>query len=370
MILRKIKNSRTSSKVSKLLIGTTLALSLFAQVPILTSANTDNIKVYINDELFPYKNKSVIKNDRTYIPVREITESLGAHVWWNGDSSTVGISKNGTDVSFIVGSSLARVNGNQVKMDRSFIIDGVTRVPLRFLSETLGMDVSWDHKTRSVFIYEDGTITRNIPQAATYVSAPDSTTVSYKKHTVQSGDNIWNLGIKYGVPMNELLELNNLTSTSPLSIGQTVLIPVRNIPVQERKSEKHGEYLDWWTEAQYMFSIGKIGTVTDFETGISFQVKRTIGANHADCEPLTAKDTEIAKKIWGGFNWNVRPVIVEIDGRKIAASMSFMPHDVQYITNNNFEGHFDIHFKNSTRHKDGLIDGNHQTKIKIAAGLN
>ncbi|MCR3921635.1 MAG: hypothetical protein NUK65_03840 [Firmicutes bacterium] len=41
-------------------------------------------------------------------------------------------------------------------------------------------------------------------------------------------------------------------------------------------------------------------------------------------------------------------VIVEVNGRQIAASASTMPHDIQSITDNGFEGHFDIHFLNST----------------------
>lgn len=194
-------------------------------------------------------------------------------------------------------------------------------------------------------------------------------TVSYRTHTVVSGDNIWNLSVKYGIPQAELLRANKLTTSSRLSIGQKLTIPVHQIAVQETVSERHGEYLDWWTEAQYVFPIGKTVTITDFQTGKSFKIKRTIGANHADCETVTTADTTIAKGIWGGFSWSTRPVIVEVDGRKIAASMSFAPHDVDYISNNGITGHFDIHFKNSTRHKDGQIDSSHQDKVKIAAGL-
>jgi len=99
-------------------------------------------------------------------------------------------------------------------------------------------------------------------------------------------------------------------------------------------------------------------------------VKRTIGANHADCEPLTANDAAIMKEVWGGsYSWKERAVIVEVDGRKIAASMASMPHDIQYITNNNFDGHFDIHFRNSTRHSDGKISESHQKQVRIAAGI-
>jgi hypothetical protein len=49
--------------------------------------------------------------------------------------------------------------------------------------------------------------------------------------------------------------------------------------------------------------------------------------------------------------------------------MSFMPHDVQYITNNGITGHFDVYFGNSTRHKDGKTDASHQLQIERAAGV-
>lgn len=207
------------------------------------------------------------------------------------------------------------------------------------------------------------------PETGDHTLETKENTVSYRTHTVVSGDNIWNLSVKYGIPQAELLRVNKLTTSSRLSIGQKLTIPVHQIAIQETVSERHGEYLDWWTEAQYVFPIGKTVTITDFQTGKSFKIKRTIGANHADCETVTTADTTIAKGIWGGFSWSTRAVIVEVDGRKIAASMSFAPHDVDYINNNGITGHFDVHFKNSSRHKDGQIDSSHQEKVKIAAGL-
>ncbi|MBE4907097.1 LysM peptidoglycan-binding domain-containing protein [Bacillus luteolus] len=197
---------------------------------------------------------------------------------------------------------------------------------------------------------------------------PSLTSKTYISHTVSQGDTIWGLSVKYGIPQSELLKDNSLTTQSVLRIGQQLRIPQYQIAVKETPTLNHGEYVDWWTEAQYLFPIGAVATVTDFQTGVSFKVKRTIGANHADCEPLTATDTEIAKGLWGGFSWKERAVVVDVNGRKLAASMSFMPHDVQYITNNNFNGHFDIHFNNSTRHIDGKIDVAHQEQIRIAAG--
>jgi LysM repeat protein len=203
-------------------------------------------------------------------------------------------------------------------------------------------------------------------------NAPNQTgvnTITYTTHTVVSGDNIWNLSIQYGIPQTELLRTNNLTANSSLSIGQKLTIPVHHIGVKEVVSARHGEFLDWFTEAQYVFPIGKTATVTDFETGRSFKIKRTVGSGHADSETLTVTDTNIAKSIWGGFSWTPRAVIVEVDGRRLAASMDFMPHDVQFITNNGITGHFCIHFSNSIRHVDGRPNAQHQAQVERAAGL-
>jgi LysM repeat protein len=194
--------------------------------------------------------------------------------------------------------------------------------------------------------------------------------VTYITHTVQPGETAWGIAMRYGIPQYELLKVNGLTESSVLSIGQKLKVPVYNIPVKPTPGPQYGEYLDWWTEAQYVFPIGKTARVRDFVTGKTFNIRRSIGANHADCEPLTASDATIMRNLWGGnYSWVTRAAIVEVDGRKIAASVTSMPHGVAYITNNNFGGHFDIHFLNSTRHSDGQIDPYHQEKVKIAAGI-
>ncbi|WP_078380479.1 LysM peptidoglycan-binding domain-containing protein [Sutcliffiella halmapala] len=197
----------------------------------------------------------------------------------------------------------------------------------------------------------------------------NSNTLTFTSYRVVSGDTLWGLSVRYGLPQSELMRANNLTNSSVLTIGQMLTIPVHHIAVKSTVSEKHGELLDWWTEAQYVFSIGKTAKVTDFATGKSFYIKRTIGANHADSETVSVIDTEIAKSIWGGFSWTPRAVIVEVDGRKLAGSMSFMPHDVEYIANNGITGHFDVYFSNSTRHKDGMPDPTHQLQVERAAGI-
>ncbi|KPU44796.1 D-gamma-glutamyl-meso-diaminopimelic acid endopeptidase CwlS precursor [Oxobacter pfennigii] len=218
--------------------------------------------------------------------------------------------------------------------------------------------------------------------------------ITYTNYTVQKGDILWNIADKFGIPLTELLQANNLSQSSMLNINDVLKIPVHHIPVKSTPGPKYGEALDWWTEAQYVIPVGADFEVVDFYTGKSFYARRTTGANHADCETLTLEDTKKMKEIWGGsFSWTRRPVLIKYNGRQIAASVSSMPHagndaaaagvwtswrsdnygagtNFDWIKNNGIDGHFDIHFLNSTRHNDGSVDAKHQANIKIAAGLN
>ena len=414
-------------KSIKIMLGTALIATLAFAGPLAQSAKAagvtavhssaqSSISIMVNGNYVLLSSPAVNRNGTVYAPVRDLAKALGATVWWNGESKTVGINKDNTRIAFVIGAGTARVNGNAVSMPPSYIVNGVTMVPVRFIAESLGQQVSWNAAANTVNLGSvtlppagsEGSSTYTVKSgdtlwkiANTYgmtvgslqainglsgttiypgqqlivkagVNAPEpaGNTVTYTSYTVQSGDTIWDLSIKFGIPQQELLKANNLTVNSRLSIGQKLTVPVHHIAVKSTVSEKHGEYLDWWTEAQYVFPINKVATVTDFKTGRSFKVKRTIGANHADCEPLTASDAATIKEIWGGsYSWTERAVIVNADGRKIAASMSSMPHDIDYIKDNNFNGHFDIHFKNSTRHSDGTVNNAHQQQVKIAAGL-
>lgn len=204
------------------------------------------------------------------------------------------------------------------------------------------------------------------PNQSPNASTPQKTFIN---HTVVSGDDLWKISIKYGIPFHEVLKINGFKENHIINIGDQINIPVYHIPVKTTMGAQYGELLDWWTEAQYVVPIGTVFKIIDFETGKEWFAKRTIGANHADCEPLTAKDSAIMKEVWGGtFSWNRRSVIVEVDNRRLAASASSTPHDIQYITNNNFQGHFDLYFLNATRHVDGKQDEGHQKNVLISAG--
>jgi LysM repeat protein len=197
---------------------------------------------------------------------------------------------------------------------------------------------------------------------------PAGNTVITETYIVKQGDTLWTISQAVGVPMPELLKANNLTEQSTIYTGMSLSLPKHQVAPKETAGPQYGELLDWWTEAQYVWPIGKNALIVDLRTGKSFMVRRSYGAFHADVEPLTAQDTAIIKEIWGGWSWATRPVIVEVDGRRLAASANGMPHSIQSITDNNFNGHFCIHFLNSTRHKDNLMQADHQQNVRTAAG--
>ena len=85
-----------------------------------------------------------IVNDRTMLPIRIVAESLGGTVTWNGELQRVTIQKGADVILITIGADTAYVNGTAVKLDAAaFVENGRTYLPLRFVSETLGAQVAW-----------------------------------------------------------------------------------------------------------------------------------------------------------------------------------------------------------------------------------
>jgi len=130
----------------------------------------------------------------------------------------------------------------------------------------------------------------------------------------------------------------------------------------------YGKFLPW-SEVDKIFCKFDRARVVDLETGLSFLVQRRAGSKHADVQPLTAEDSAVMKKIYGGrWSWRRRAIIVEVKGYRIAASMNGMPHGAGAIAGNDFDGHFCIHFRDSKTHsnEENLA---HMLMVWKAAGM-
>ena len=86
----------------------------------------------------------IIRNSRTMLPVRYVAEALGASIDWDGATSTATLKTADTEIKFTVGSKTATVNGVAVELDSpAFIENDRTYMPVRFVAETLGGSVAW-----------------------------------------------------------------------------------------------------------------------------------------------------------------------------------------------------------------------------------
>ncbi len=104
-----------------------------------------------------------ITNGRTMVPVRLISETLGASVEWLGETRQVRITLSGRELLLTIGSALALVDGEEIELydgiPAVIAYDGTTKrtmVPLRFVAEQLGASAEFDRETRSVVITPAG----------------------------------------------------------------------------------------------------------------------------------------------------------------------------------------------------------------------
>lgn len=117
------------------------------------SFNTVQLK--IDGQLVSSDVPPVIYNNRTLLPIRVITENMGWAVDWNPKSYEATITNQDKVVIFKVNSAEALVNGQNKKLPDNVpakIINDRVVVPLRFLTEEMGIDIEWQEATRTVLV--------------------------------------------------------------------------------------------------------------------------------------------------------------------------------------------------------------------------
>jgi len=117
------------------------------------------IRVVVNGTKinFPDAEPFIDENSRTQVPIRFVGEALGANVSWDGSTKRVTITLNGKKVVLQIGNKNYEVNGQQKQMDTVALLkESRTFVPVRFVSEALGATVKWNANIRTVYIDMDG----------------------------------------------------------------------------------------------------------------------------------------------------------------------------------------------------------------------
>lgn len=113
----------------------------------------EGIRLMIN--MSPVKSDvaSYIEGGRTMVPLRVIAENLDARVEWNASENRVDLIRNVDKIQLWLGEQVASVNNKPFLMDVApKVVNDRTFVPLRFVAESLGTVVTWDELTKTVKI--------------------------------------------------------------------------------------------------------------------------------------------------------------------------------------------------------------------------
>jgi uncharacterized protein YkwD len=138
-------------RIKTVILLLTMVLSLTPTIS--TTFAESTIRLYLNNAPLTFDVAPQIINSRVLVPMRAIFEAFDAQVSWDGTTQTAFAVKNGLIIGLRVNHSYATVNGLPVKLDVPVtLVSGRILVPVRFISETLGATVTWQNTSRSVYI--------------------------------------------------------------------------------------------------------------------------------------------------------------------------------------------------------------------------
>ena len=102
--------------------------------------------MFVNGKAYEKDAAPVIMNDRTLVPIRFVTESLGGKVAWNAETKEVTLVIDGKEIKMTIGKTIEKYGVAPV------IINGRTFVPVRFVADELGATTAWNAETKTVTI--------------------------------------------------------------------------------------------------------------------------------------------------------------------------------------------------------------------------
>lgn len=118
-----------------------------------STAKTSFVQVVVDGKKLSLSSSAYAEKGVTFVPMRDIFTALGASVTWESKTETIIGRKGSITVSLQIGKKDAVVNGKTVKLDAPAVVrNGITFVPVRFISESLQSTVKWDSVNNAVRI--------------------------------------------------------------------------------------------------------------------------------------------------------------------------------------------------------------------------
>jgi hypothetical protein len=138
---------KSRSFVLPAVLTAALLAAFFAAQPVQAAPVT----ILVNGQQVQFDQPPVERSGRVFVPLRGVFERLGASVVY--DNGVINASGNGRTISLRIGSNSATVNGSTEQLDVApFLIGSRTLVPLRFISQALGASVDYNNGSRTVTV--------------------------------------------------------------------------------------------------------------------------------------------------------------------------------------------------------------------------
>ena len=129
----------------------------------------DSAQVFLNGEAQTLDAAPVIRDGVAMLPVRFVAECLGADVTWDDAKKTALIVSEETEIKIVVGALVAFVNGEAKVLDTPvFIKYARTYLPVRFIAEALGAEADWNSETSTVVITKTVEAPLRAPEVGVY----------------------------------------------------------------------------------------------------------------------------------------------------------------------------------------------------------
>ncbi|MGE5328307.1 MAG: N-acetylmuramoyl-L-alanine amidase [Deltaproteobacteria bacterium] len=247
--------------------------------------NERPVSLIVNNKILKPKVPPVVLNQTTLVPARAVFEEMGAKVFWKQSTKQVTIKSTKNTIVLVVNSDAAVVNGKKEKLTiPAKVINENTMIPLRFVSEKLGMEVKWNADSYSINISDKKTGDDSSKESDTNTTKPDQNGASgqiEKSNTgvinninFQSRSEETLIRIESDVEFSDFskLELNEEGKSFRLVIDipdRSIVIPQLTIPIEDGRIIKI-------RSAQYQESPKKVRIVLDMNT------KRSYNINYSD----------------------------------------------------------------------------------------
>jgi len=137
---------------SFLVLSLVLTSMLFSFAQKVDAAET--VEVEMDGELQLYAQPAIIEHDTVLVPMRDVFKSLDvSDITWDGKEKAVIATKQGTTIYLKLGDKTAKVNETNIILPiPAQLVNNHTMVPLRFVSQSLGANVAWEPETKTVKI--------------------------------------------------------------------------------------------------------------------------------------------------------------------------------------------------------------------------